>query len=54
MVAVVDGEITVKYLRSSRGRFWLEAANPDYPPIKPDGSLEILGVVVGSVRRYRR
>lgn len=54
VVAVVDGEITVKYLRSTRGRFWLEAANPDYPPIKPAGSLEILGVVVGSVRRYRR
>ncbi len=54
VVAVVDGEITVKYLRSSRGKFWLEAAHPDYPPIKPAGSLEILGVVVGSVRRYRR
>ena len=54
VVAVVDGEVTVKYLRSSRGKYWLEAANPDYPPIKPAGSLEILGVVVGSLRRYRR
>jgi repressor LexA len=54
VVAIVDGDVTVKYLRASRGKFWLEAANPDYPPIKPAGSLEILGVVVGSVRRYRR
>ncbi len=54
VVAVVDGDVTVKYLRASRGKFWLEAANPDYPPIKPAGSLEILGMVVGSVRRYRR
>lgn len=54
VVAVVDGEVTVKYLRVSRGRFWLEAAHPDYLPIKPAGSLEVLGVVVGSFRRYRR
>lgn len=46
VVAVVDGEITVKFLRLTRGRFWLEPANPEYSPIHPAGSLEIFGVVV--------
>lgn len=54
VVAVVDGELTVKYLRATRGKYWLEAANAAYPPIKPAGSLEIVGVVTGSFRRFRR
>lgn len=32
----------------------LEVANPSYPAIHPKGSLEILGVVVGSFRRIRK
>ena len=32
----------------------LEPANPAYDVIQPVGSLEVLGVVVGSFRRYRR
>jgi repressor LexA len=55
VVAVVDGEMTVKTLRMTRqGAFWLEAANPAYEPIHPVGSLDLLGVVVGSFRRHRR
>lgn len=55
VVAVVDGEMTVKTLRLTRqGAFFLEAANPAYEPIHPKGSLEILGVVVGSFRKNRR
>lgn len=55
VVAVVDGEMTVKTLRLDRkGAFFLEAANATYPPIKPEGSLEIVGVVIGSFRRFRR
>lgn len=54
VVAVVDGEVTVKHLRqTSAGRFFLRAANPDYADIVPKGELEILGVVVGQFRRYR-
>lgn len=53
VVAVIDGETTVKYLRKNRaGRFYLEAAHPGYPDIMPKGELEILGVVVGSFRRF--
>ncbi len=55
VVAVVDGEMTVKTLRLDRkGAFFLEPANPAYEPIRPQGSLEIIGVVIGSFRRHRR
>lgn len=55
VVAVVDGDITVKTLRLDRkGQFFLEPANPAYEPIRPRGSLEIVGVVIGSFRRIRR
>lgn len=54
VVAYVDNELTVKTLRmDERGQFFLEAANPAYPAIRPRTSLEILGVVVGLVRRMR-
>lgn len=55
VVAVVDGQVTVKFLRQEPGgRFYLQAANPDYADILPDGELEVLGVVVGQCRTYRR
>lgn len=55
VVAVVDGQVTVKYLRQEPGgRFYLQAANPDYADIFPNGELEVLGVVVGQCRKYRR
>lgn len=55
VVALVDNEITVKYLRADRRKRWrLEPANPAYGVISPTGSLEVLGVVVGLVRRFDR
>ena len=36
-----------------QGRYFLEAANPAYAVIHPKTSLEVLGVVVGLVRRLR-
>lgn len=54
VVAIVDGEITVKTLRrDNRGKFYLEAAHPDFPEIRPRLSLELLGVVVSLARRIR-
>jgi repressor LexA len=54
VVAVVDGEMTVKTLRrDEKGAFFLEAANAAYEPIRPSTSLEILGVVVSVARRIR-
>lgn len=54
VVAVVDGEFTVKTLRHShaKGQFYLQAANQAYADIVPKGSLELAGVVRGSFRRY--
>lgn len=55
VVALVDGEITVKTLRrDDEGKFYLEAANPAYPPIRAKTSLEVLGAVVSVCRRVRR
>ncbi len=55
VVAVIDGEATVKRLRRHRGRIRLEAANPAYPPISvPAGSsrFRIAGKVVGVFRKF--
>lgn len=55
VVAVIDGQVTVKYLRQQPdGRFFLQPANPAFADILPEGELEILGVVVGQFRAYRR
>lgn len=55
VVAVVDNEITVKYLRAHKPTGWrLEPANAAYDVIYPGSSLEVLGVVVGSFRRFDR
>ena len=53
IVASVDGEFTVKYLRQNGGVTYLEAANPDYPPIRltPLQDIRFWGVVTGVVRK---
>ncbi len=52
VVAVVDGEVTVKCLDLSHGVVCLRAKNPDYPdlPIKEGMDLHIWGVVAHVVR----
>jgi DNA polymerase V len=54
VVAVIDGELTVKRLRIDDGRVWLMPENPAYPPleIKEGSELVIWGVVAHSVRSY--
>ena len=54
VVAVIDGEATVKRFRRWKGKVRLEAANPAYPPIVvPAGapSFRIAGKVVGVYRK---
>jgi len=54
VVAAVDGQLTVKYLRKERtGGYYLEAANPAYEPIHPRASLDIVGLVTGSFRTFK-
>jgi repressor LexA len=54
VIAIVDNEFTLKELASERGAFVLKPHNRAYPVIRPRGTLEIYGVVVGLVRRYGR
>lgn len=53
VVAEVDREWTVKYLRKKGGDSWLEAANPAYPPIRATEEMRVAAVVKGVVRKYR-
>ncbi|QDQ25837.1 LexA family transcriptional regulator [Chitinimonas arctica] len=53
VVAIVDDEFTLKTLGKEAGKFVLLPANPAYPVIRPKGALEIFGVMVGLVRKYR-
>lgn len=52
VVAVVDDEFTLKTLARDKDGYHLLPANPNYSVIRPNGKLEIFGVLVGLVRRY--
>jgi len=54
VVAVVDGDFTVKRLYQRLGRIKLKAANPTFADIVPkDGqTLEIWGVVTSSIKQF--
>lgn len=52
VVAQVDGEFTMKYLRKEKGSTWLEPANKNYKPIYPTYELSIIGIVKGVMRKY--
>lgn len=52
VIALVDGDWTMKYLRNTRGKFYLEAANPRYSDIHPSTDMQIGGVVKGVLRKY--
>ncbi len=54
VVANLDGEWTVKYLREKQGKRYLEAANEAYPDLWPSESLTIGGVVRSVIRTYGR
>ena len=54
VVAVVDGDFTVKHLYQRAGRIKLKAANPTYPDIVPkEGqTIEVWGVVTSSIKQF--
>jgi repressor LexA len=52
VVAIVDNEFTLKTLGREAKAFVLYPANKAYPTIRPQGQLEIFGVVVGQFRKY--
>lgn len=55
IVALVNGEFTMKRLRMKGGRVWLHPENDQYPdiPITEGTEFEIWGVVPNSVRMLR-
>ena len=52
VIAEVDGEFTMKYLRKENGRIWLLPANKNYKPIYPEHSLNIVAIVKAVIRKY--
>lgn len=54
IVALVDGESTVKRLARRNGKLWLQPANRRYKPIAVGGDTKVLGKVIGVIRSYER
>lgn len=54
VVAIVDNEFTLKTLDKERGHFILRPANLAFPAIRPQGTSEIFGVLVGLIRKYKK
>lgn len=52
VIAEINDEWTMKYLRMKNSKHYLEAANSNYPDIHPDGELKIHAVVRSVVRKY--
>ena len=52
VIASIDGEFTIKYLRKQRDLYYLEPANEKYKPIYPKERLSIEAVVTAVVRKY--
>jgi SOS regulatory protein LexA len=53
VIAEVDGQWTMKYLRKRGDSITLVPANTKYKPIKPKNELKIAGVVTAVVRKYK-
>jgi len=52
VVACVDGDWTLKYLKKEKSGYFLEPANQSYQNIYPENELTIGGVVRGVIRKY--
>lgn len=52
VIAQIDGEYTMKYLRIKAGKHYLEAANAKYKPFYPQNDLNIEAIVSAVIRKY--
>ena len=52
VIAEIDGEWTMKYLRRNASGLYLEAANKAYKDIYPEEDLKVAAVVKGVIRKY--
>jgi repressor LexA len=53
VAALVDGEVTLKRLVTERKGWFLKSENPEYPDLIPRRDLQVQGVLVGLVRRWK-
>lgn len=54
VVAELDREFTLKYLKKDSKGHYLHAGNSKYPDFHPREELKIFGVVIGVVRKYQK
>ena len=54
VVAEIDHEFTLKYLKKDSKGSYLHAGNSKYPDFHPREELKIFGVVIGVVRKYKK
>lgn len=52
VIAEVDGEWTIKFLRQKNGTMYLEPANREFKPIYPKENMKVMAVVKGVIRKY--
>ncbi len=52
VIASIDNEYTMKYLRKNGEKYFLEPANKKYQPIYPGESFRVEAVVTAVVRKY--
>ncbi|MBM3231489.1 repressor LexA [Candidatus Peregrinibacteria bacterium] len=52
VVGILDGEFTLKRLKRDKGKYYLQAENPNYPDMYAMEELQTGGVVVGVMRKY--
>lgn len=53
VIAEVDGEWTMKYLKMENGQIYLQAANDSFNPIYPDSDMKVAAIVKAVIRKYR-
>lgn len=53
VLAEVDGDWTLKYFKRQGQMVVLEAANPNYPPIRAKEELKLGGIVTAVIRKYK-
>jgi repressor LexA len=52
VVAVLDGEFTLKRLKRNKGKYYLQAENSAYADMYALDELQVAGVVTSVIRRY--
>jgi len=52
VVAIMDGDFTIKYLDHDERGYLLRPANAHYSVLRPEQELSIFGVVTGQFRKY--